>query len=69
MNHHDLCADCRSLLTKQNSPKHQRLVECSRITNYTIYRCSQCSAMLERTELPSRWQLLPIPFPVSSQRF
>lgn len=68
MNKKDLCADCLALLSSQTVPKHQQLVERSHIENHTIFRCSQCSAVLEQTELPCSWQLLPKPFPFAGHR-
>ncbi len=69
MHNSKLCSDCRNLLINQISPKHSRLIERSHIANYTIYRCDHCAAVLEQTETPCRWQLLPRPFIGSIQRF
>ncbi len=61
MNLSDLCSDCRSLLSSQRRAKHERLIEKSHMMNFTIFQCAHCKALLEQSEAPSSWQLLPIP--------
>jgi len=69
MSHHALCQDCQNLLAHQNLPRHAFLAVRSHITNYTIYRCDHCAALLEQTESPCCWHLLPVPLSAPIPRF
>lgn len=69
MSYRNLCQGCKALLALQCSPRHGDLRPLSRITNYTIYRCEHCKALLEQTESSCRWQLLPVPLSAPIPRF
>ncbi len=55
-----LCPDCKYLIAQQRLTGHPNLIERSHITNYTIFKCASCRSILEHSDTPNHWYMLPV---------